>query len=332
MSSALKIKPTRHCGLHLLPHTDSPNLSILPRFKTSYYFGSGIATVTWSNGSTSVVDADELSFTIVPDLQTIGTATVSVAYGKTSLGVYCQPVTTSYQIEVTNPIVSIAAKSIVDRTYYYYNETDTISLPSALFEVTATYSDGTKGSLEPSNVSFSLTNNKIIGEYTNAISCEVEATTAKGTFAFGATDFTNGWWTTFTESDTQIPSGESKTFKMMCYSDNLGNWHSPCYILRSSTQSEYAVCRSDNFGWGVGYDGIVTLESDWNWDLYMTNISTSDYTVIVTNNGDGTADLKISVVDASGTSHYQNYIGIAVTADDLYFGLVTEESYIVMHE
>jgi len=76
----------------------------------NYYFGDATATVTWDNGAVSTVNAKDLTFTVVPDLKTVGTAIVTVAYGKTSKGNYCEPVSTGYKIEVAGEIESIKIK------------------------------------------------------------------------------------------------------------------------------------------------------------------------------------------------------------------------------
>jgi len=82
------------------------------------FYGNGIATVTWENGTTSTVAASELTFSIIPDLKTVGTSLVAVAYGKSSMGQFCEPVSTSYKIEVTAPISSIEIEPAAT-TYYY---------------------------------------------------------------------------------------------------------------------------------------------------------------------------------------------------------------------
>ena len=118
----------------------------------------------------------------------------------------------------------------------------------------------------------------------------------------------------------------------MVYSDNLENYHSPCVILRNAQLSEYCVVRMDHFGWGASYTDAVVKESNWIWETFPSNINNSLVTITVTNNGDGTADVKYDVTYANGESHYQYYTGIAVDSADLQTAIVTEESYLVIYE
>ena len=121
---------------------------------------------------------------------------------------------------------------------------------------------------------------------------------------------------------------------MYCYSDNLANWHSPCTILRKADKTEYGVVRMDNWGWGSGYAGNPNLiiTSDWNWDIFTSNISGSRVVITVTNNGDNTADVLYNVTYANGETHFQKYAGITVDSSDLNCALVTEVSYLVIVE
>lgn len=87
----------------------------------------------------------------------------------------------------------------------------------------------------------------------------------------------------------------------------------------------------DSFGWGSGY-GTATITSDWNWDIFRSNISGSKVVITVTNNGNNTADILYNVTYASGEKHFQKYAGITVDSSDLNCALVTEVSYLVIVE
>jgi hypothetical protein len=118
---------------------------------------------------------------------------------------------------------------------------------------------------------------------------------------------------------------------MYCYSNNLNNWHSPCTILRKADKTEYAVVRMDNFGWGTGYSTAIRT-TDWNWDIFTSNISGSKVVITVTNNGNNTADVLYNVTYANGETHFQKYAGITVDSSDLNCALVIEKSYVVITE
>ena len=144
----------------------------------------------------------------------------------------------------------------------------------------------------------------------------------------GATDFTNGWWSTFSRDWTVAP-GTSQTVSMYVGSDNLGNWHSPCTILRKADLSEYCVVRMDHYGWGGSYDASTAKSSNWDWDAFMGNINGSQVSITVANSGDGFASIRYCVISADGSGHFQWYDALPVDSNDVQFALVTEESYLI---
>lgn len=299
------------------------------------FWGDAVATVTFADGTSQEVDSADVSFSVIPDMTTVGSKTVLVAYSKTKLGSYTKAVSTYYTLEVTNPIVSIAASNI---NYYFYS-TDAIKFNPAGIVVTATYSDGSTAVLDnadcvfPSTISATAGAQSVAISYagaSNTFSTTSTVTLIKGVSQVGANDFSTGWWAAFT-SDYTVASGSSKTFTMYCYSDNLGNWHSPCTILRTAAGVESGVVRMDNYGWGTGY-GTATATSDWDWTVFTSSISGSKIVITVTNNGNNTADVLYNVTYANGDTHFQKYAGITVDSADLTCALVTEESYLVITE
>ncbi len=308
-------------------------------FGNKNFWGAGTANVTFADGSSAQVDSSDLSFTVIPDMTTIGTKTVVVAYSKTKQGAYAKAVSNIYTLEVTNPIVSIAATPI---SYYYYTSDSIIFKPAGIV-VTANHSDGSKVILEnstllmkyPSKISPASGSQTVNISYvgaTKTFTTTSTVTLVKGVSQVGANDFSSGWWTAFS-ADYTVASGSSKTFTLYCYSDNLGNFHSPCTILRKAsalpTSTEYGVVRMDNYGWGTGY-GTATLTSDWNWGIFQSSISGSKVVITVTNNGNNTADVLYNVTYATGETHFQKYAGVTIDSNDLSCALVTEESYLVI--
>lgn len=307
-------------------------------FGNENFWGDAIATVTYADGSSAEVDSADITFTVIPDMTTLGVKTVTVAYSKTKQGQYCQAVIGYYTLEVTNPVASLEVTTMPTITTYYYYSSDSIIFNTAGIVVTGTYSDGTTAVLPNSTLKFG----KIpaaTGSQTAVISYVSPSKTVTTTCPFtlvqgvsqvGATNFSSGWWTVFSP-DYTVASGSSKTFTMYCYSDNLANWHSPCTILRKADKTEYAVVRMDNFGWGTGYPA-ATRTSDWNWSIFTSSISGSRVVITVTNNGDNTADILYNVTYASGETHFQKYAGVTVDSSDLTCALVTEVSYLVFVE
>lgn len=301
------------------------------------FWGNAVATVTYADGTSEAVDTADVTFVVVPDMATLGTKTVTLAYSKSKQGAFCQAVATFYTLNVVNPVVGleVTAAPVISK-YYYFNE-EPINFAAAGIEVTAKYADGTTGVMNNASLSFSqidvaaekpvVTISYVGASSTVTVDYEVEL--VKGTSQVGANDYSTGWWAAFTE-DQKIESGASYTFKMYVYSDNLANFHSPCTILRKADLVQYGVCRQDHFGWGDGYDA-TKAESDWNWDTFASNINGSYVEITVTNNGDNTATVNYDVTYANGEKHFQKYV-FTVDSADLQAALVTEESYLVMVE
>ncbi len=302
------------------------------------FWGDATATVTFADGSSTEVDSADLSFTVVPEMTTLGEKTVVVAYSKTKKGAYCQAVSTFYTLEVTNSVSSLEVTTLPNITTYYYYSSDSIIFNTAGIEVTATYSDATTGIVENDALLFSKipaaegTQNVEVSYVgaTSTVTTTCPLTLVQGAAQVGATDFSTSWWTEFSE-EYSVASGASKTITMYCYSDNISNWHSPSTILRKADLTEYAVVRMDSYGWGDGY-ATATLTNDWNFDTFTSNISGSKVIITVTNNGDNTADVYYDVTYATGETHFQKYAGITIDSSDLNCALVTELAYLVIVE
>ena len=302
------------------------------------FWGDAIATVTYADGSSQQVDSADISFNVVPDMSSLGVKTVIAAYSQTKQGKYGPPVSTLYTLEVTNSVASLEVTTLPTITTYYYNSNDPIKFNTAGLVVTATYSDGSSGVLSNEDLQFG-TIPAVAGAQTvdisyvgatSTITTTCPLTLVEGVAQVGATDFSTAWWTAFSDNFT-VASGSSKVITMYCYSNNLANWNSPSTILRKADNTEYAVVRMDNFGWGNGYP-TATLSSDWNSDTFTSNISGSKVVITVSNNGDNTADIRYDVTYANGEMHFQEYTGITVDSADLNFALVTEGAYLVIVE
>lgn len=314
-------------------------LSSAPAFltlgDTAYHQGIA-AKVYFEDGTSADVDTLDLSF-IAPDLTTTGQKTVTVIYNKTSSGNYCAPIYATYSLAVTD-FRSIRVENVATFKYWCTSlSTDTVApLNKAYVKVYGVDGAGEESLIDNSAVKFSDIRLDKGGEFTAVY----QGLTATGTVEteavpnglyVGLPDFSSTWWTVFSP-DEQVKVGQTLTKKLQLRSNALSNWNSPTVIVRTAALAEYAVVRTDNFGWGAGYDNIVTPESDWDWDVFAARLDCSVFTISVTNNG-STIDVKFSVVDAGGDTHYQNYTGIAVAgttqvdADDVYFSLTTEGAY-----
>ncbi len=301
------------------------------------FWGAGIATVTYADGSSAEVDSADISFTVVPDMSTLGQKTVSVAYSKTKQGAFGPAVSTIYTLEVTNSVTNLEVTTLPDITTYYFFASDSIYFNTTGLEITATYSDASTAILDNSSFQFDSiapvagpqdVKVSYVGT-SSTVTTTVPLTMVQGTSQVGATDLSTGFWGAHS-ADFTVASGTSKTFQLYMYSTNANGWNSPATILRRADLTEFAVVRMDNWGWGAGYDGIATATNDWNWDIFAANINASYAEITVTNNGDGTASVRYDVTYNNGATHFQEYTGIQVDSADLTTALTVDNCYLIL--
>lgn len=302
------------------------------------FWGDATATVTFADGSTEQVDSADISFTVIPDMTTLGTKTVIVAYSKTKQGAYTQAVSTYYNLAVTNPVVSLQVTTLpVITTYYFYNSAPILFNTKGIV-VTATYSDGSQAvipneSLQFGTIPAATGSQSAVISYvgaTSTITTTCSVTLVKGVGQVGANNFSTAFWGAHSP-DYTVTSGNSKVFTLYCYSNEAENWKSPITILRKTDQTEYAVVRMDDAGWGNGY-GTAIRTNNWNWEIFKSNISGSKIVITVSNNGDNTANVRYDVTYVNGETHYQTYNGITIDSSDLTCALTVENCYVVITE
>ncbi len=298
------------------------------------FWGDGVATVTFADGSSTVVDTADVTFSVIPDMTTVGSKTVGAAYSKTKQGEYTQAVTTTYSLEVTNSVTSLEVTTMPSVTSYTFPGPAAPLFDATDMVVTATYSDGSTGVIPNENLLFEITAadgaQEAVISYvgaTSTVTTTVAVTNAMGaTNQVGATDFSTGFWVEFS-NEYPVATSASKKFTMKCYSSGANNWNAPVVILRKADKTEFAVVRMDNFGWGDGYDGDGT-SNDWNFDVFAENINDSDIEITITNIGDGTATIRYDVTYANGETHFQQYSNLAVDADDLNAAVTVDGCYV----
>lgn len=309
------------------------------------FWGQGVATVTFTDGSTAVADTADITF-VVPDLTTVGTKTILYSYSKTKQGNYGKAVAGTYTLEVTNPIVALN----VSANAYLVGGAKYVTLSPGAVKVVAEYADGTTAPLKTSQFTVAFTEDKLVYEgvegtyedaytvtYTSASGSVIEAkgdlVIAKSTLPaqtemVGLEDNTTPWWAHFSH-DWAVAPYEMVSVSMKLGSNELNNWHSPCTILRKADLTEYGVVRMDNFGWGAGYDGIVTATSNWNWETFLPNLDGAEVAITFANNGDNTASVRYHVILANGDVHFQYFDGFAVDSADLQCAIVVEGAHLI---
>jgi hypothetical protein len=137
----------------------------------------------------------------------------------------------------------------------------------------------------------------------------------------GATDNSTVWWGAHSEN---IKVGPKETFitSFTNYTNGQNNWNNFVVVLCRQDNTEFAVVRADNYGWGAGYDGNPNLwlsggQADWG--KWLKAMDGARVDVAVTNNGDGSADVSAIMQGNDGNYYTQEYKGIAIDSEDFYF-------------
>ena len=137
--------------------------------------------------------------------------------------------------------------------------------------------------------------------------------------SIGATDNSTGWWGAHSDN---IKVGPNETFvsTFTNYTSGANNWNNFVVVLCKADNSEYAVLRADNYGWGDGYAACTPSGTQGDWATWLAAMDGAKVTTYVTNNGDGTADVKAVMEGTNGETYTQEYIGInTVDPNDFYF-------------
>lgn len=298
------------------------------------FWGDAKATVYFADGSSTEVDSSNLSFTVVPDMSTVGTKAVVVTYNKTKQGAYSKPISSSYTLLVANAITALEITTMPTVTTYTFPGPTAPWFDPTGMVVTATYSDGTKSVIANENLQFvnpggEGAQNAVVTYVgaTSTVTTTCPITNSVGaTETVGPTDFASVWWTSFS-NEYNVASGSSRVFTMRCYSSGANNWNAPLVILRKANKTEYAVLRMDNFGWGSSWDATKAT-SDWDWTTFASNINDSDIKITITNSGDNTVTVRYDVTYANGTTHYQEYTGLTIDSSDLNCAITIDGCYV----
>ena len=215
-------------------------------------FANVSATVEFEQGVTKDVPASDLTFQVIPDMNSLGKKTLVAAYGK------------SYKGEGASPVIGSAEFEVVDKMY----------------------------------------------------TC------------IGHADNSTGWWGAHSENIKVAPK-ETFVTTFTNYTSGASNWNNFVVVLCKADNSEYAVVRADNYGWGDGYAACTPSGGQSDWGAWLAAMDGAKVTVFVTNNGNGTADVKAVMKGNDGNVYYQDYIGInTVNPDDFYFRFTVDNCHL----
>ena len=187
---------------------------------------------------------------------------------------------------------------------------------------------------------FSMGKKTLVAAYAKTFKGEAASTPVIGTADFeivdkmyksiGATDNSGAFWSDHSDA-IKVGAGETFVSYFTNYTDGGSNWNNFLVVLATADgTTEYAVLRADNYGWGNGYAACTAFtESDRDWGTWLSAMDGAKVTTYVTNNGDGTADVKCVMVGNDGNTYTQEYVGInTVDPDNFYFHFTIEKAHL----
>ena len=224
------------------------------------------AVVTFEQGVTANVTAEDLQFEAIPNMTDLGQKTLVVLYNKTFKGV-----------NADKPIMASKTFSVVKELSAF---TQTVVVPTPLM--------------------------------------------------VGAEDNSTGFWGAHTDN-IKIAPKETKVTTFTNYSSCANNWNNFCVVLCRADNSEYAVVRADNYGWGDCYATCTpVMEDGRDWEVWRPAMDGAKVTTYVTNNGDGSLDVKAVMVGNDGVTYTQEYKGMKnIDPDNLYFRFTVDGCHLV---
>ena len=170
--------------------------------------------------------------------------------------------------------------------------------------------------VDPDNCYFNLTVDNCHLEFDNVV---------------GAEDNSTAFWGAHS-TDISVPVGKTITQRFRNYTNGANNWNNFCVVLTREDNSEYAVVRADNYGWGASYEGNASLElsgGQADWAAWLAAMDDALVTVSATNKG-GSVDVDIVMVGNDGKKYLQYYHNITPTdGDDVRVRFTVDGSHLV---
>lgn len=305
------------------------------------------AVVTFEEGVVKTIPAAELYFSAIPDMDNVGEKTLVAIYNKTFKGENAaKPIVAHASFDVVARINTIAiTQKPVHTHYYFYKSAATDNLadrtltfdPTGL-EVTATYADGSTKVVDNSKlrispipatvgvhpVTIATQNGKTASVNITVSESDMTAVAATPEI-LGPTDNSGAWWSAHTDN-IYVPAGQTRAVSFTNYSSMAKNWNNFVVVLRASDNTtEYGVLRSDNFGWGSGYEAVRASTPPSDWAKWLAAMNGAKITVYVTNCNNGTADLQAVITGSDGNTYMLYYLGLdTVNVDDLNFAFTID--------
>ncbi len=157
--------------------------------------------------------------------------------------------------------------------------------------------------------------------------------TEKGHLEFdmviGEENNTSGFRAVSTAS-IKVPAKATYVNRFINYTNGEANWNNFIVTLSKGDGTEYCFVRADNWGTGGSYVDGCNVGNQGDWAAWLKTMDGALVTTYVTNNGDGTANVKAVMVGNDGTVYEQTYTGLNnIDPDDFYYTLSMEKAHLV---
>lgn len=309
------------------------------------------AEVIFEEGMKKIIPASELYFSAIPDMNGLGERQLVVIYNKTFKGENAAtPIIAHASFKIVPKLLSIQVTKQPTHTHYYiYNVTGisgqeerTLAFDKTGLEVKATYPNGRVEVINNDKLTFSAipakvgrhvvrveTANGKTAEIPITVSASAVTTASPTPKVLGEANNSSAWWSAHT-GNLDVPIGQTRKVVFTNYSSKANNWNNFVIVLRAQNNTEYAVLRADNFGWGSGYGSCVHGGTQGDWAPWLASMDGAKVTVYITNVNNGTADVQIVMRGTDGKIYTQHYLGIdSINPNDLYFAFTIDSCHLV---
>ena len=309
------------------------------------------AEVIFEEGMKKIIPASELYFSAIPDMNGLGERQLVVIYNKTFKGENAAtPIIAHASFKIVPKLLSIQVTKQPTHTHYYiYNVTGisgqeerTLAFDKTGLEVKATYPNGRVEVINNDKLTFSAIPAKVGRhvvrvETANGKTAEIPVTVSASAVTIatptpkvlGDANNSSAWWSAHT-GNLDVPIGQTRKVVFTNYSSKANNWNNFVIVLRAQNNTEYAVLRADNFGWGSGYGSCVHGGTQGDWAPWLASMDGAKVTVYITNINNGTADVQIVMRGTDGKTYTQHYLGIdSINPNDLYFAFTIDSCHLV---
>lgn len=309
------------------------------------------AEVIFEEGMKKIIPASELYFSAIPDMNGLGERQLVVIYNKTFKGENAAtPIIAHASFKIVPKLLSIQVTKQPTHTHYYiYNVTGisgqeerTLAFDKTGLEVKATYPNGRVEVINNDKLTFSAIPAKVGRhvvrvETANGKTAEIPVTVSASAVTIatptpkvlGDANNSSAWWSAHT-GNLDVPIGQTRKVVFTNYSSKANNWNNFVIVLRTQNNTEYAVLRADNFGWGSGYGSCTHRGTQGDWAPWLASMDGAKVTVYITNVSNGTADVQIVMRGTDGKTYTQHYLGIdSINPNDLYFAFTIDSCHLV---